>query len=108
MVQPRPFPLSYRRLILECSLLVYFLSMPVTDAAAKVIARKVCVPSQQTARSSEIAAGDKVARRLEPGQPVEREITGREVHAYEIVLDRQFLEVVVDQRTANLAIAVFD
>ena len=46
---------------------------------------------------------------LEPGKPISRELSGGEVHSYQIVLTaRQFLHVAVDQRGINLIVTLFD
>src|SRR5215510_5761984 len=45
--------------------------------------------------------------RLEPGRSVERDITGGKTHTYQISLAAgQFLRVVVDQRTIDVALAL--
>jgi tetratricopeptide (TPR) repeat protein len=83
--------------------------MPLPSSAARQIARRASVPSQEITSSGSRAPGDKTPGRLGPGESVESEITGSEAHAYEIVLqNKQFLQVVVEQRRANVAIAVFD
>ena len=46
---------------------------------------------------------------LEPGKPVSRQLSGGEVHSYQIVLTaRQFLRVAVDQRGINLIVSLYD
>ena len=74
-----------------------------------MIARQVTTSQQEAATSTGKIGGEKKARRLEPGQPVEREIGGSEVHTYEIALDAQkFMQVIVEQRLVNVVVAVLD
>jgi tetratricopeptide (TPR) repeat protein len=47
--------------------------------------------------------------RLQPGNPIEREIAGGQVHSYELPLSAgQYLHLVVDQRGIDLAVVVLD
>ena len=46
---------------------------------------------------------------LEPGKPISRELSGGEVHSYQIVLTaKQFVRVAVDQRGINLIVTLHD
>ena len=52
---------------------------------------------------------DSVVSSLEPGKPIEREITGGETHSYQLTLAAgQYARVAVDQRRINVAVAAFD
>jgi len=52
--------------------------------------------------------GEKDARPLVAGQPIERDLVGDETHLYQITLVAgQYLRVVVEQRSVDLAVAVF-
>jgi len=49
------------------------------------------------------------SRALEPGKPIERELAGGEIHAYQIALSAdQYLEVVVEQRGIGVKVAIFE
>ncbi len=61
--------------------------------------------SAQTRIDSSQVAPD--IRPLEPGKPIERELKGGEVHAYQITLAAgQYLHVVVDQRGIDVVVTV--
>src|SRR5262245_42986418 len=51
--------------------------------------------------------GQRMAATLQPGQPIERTISGSEVHSYSVHLDQnQFLQLVVDQRGVDVVVRV--
>jgi hypothetical protein len=64
---------------------------------------------------AQAGAGDRKAAQsaqetdsLEPGKPIERELSGGQSHSYKItMISGQYLQVVVDQRGIDVAVALF-
>lgn len=78
---------SVSRLIRRALLLLLTLSLPAGTPAAQ---------------------NDKDTPALEPGKPIERELTGDQTHSYSIMLAaNQFLHVVVEQKGIDVVIALF-
>lgn len=66
------------------------------------------LPLQASAGSANVRQDEKDVRSLEPGYPIQREITWSEAHFYQISLAaNQYLHVVVDQRQADLTATLF-
>ena len=54
------------------------------------------------------ATHDPEIQRLEPGKPIEREISGTQIHCYEITLkDGECLDAAIDQRGVDVVVSVF-
>ncbi len=91
---------SARSGIATCVSLLILLEFP-TPAYA--------LPAQQLINTG-VATAQKSddVRALEPGKPIERELSGSEVHFYQITLVAgQFLRVVIDQRGINLIVILY-
>ena len=84
--------------LLSLILVLFLLAVPPT------------VKTQSNASSSGAAAAQSVSiPNLELAKPIAREITGGEVHPYNLTLTvDQFVQFVVDQRGIDLAVWVFD
>ena len=95
--------------------------LPITRCAAFIINLLIWVglsvspslwPSSSLAQASD---GDRKAAQsaqetdsLEPGKPIERELSGGHSHSYKItMISGQYLQVVVDQRGIDVALALF-
>jgi CHAT domain-containing protein len=71
-------------------------------------ARARCRLSQAIAGSSNATQGEKDARPLVPGQPIERELAGGEAHTYQITLIAgQYLQVLVEQRGIDVVATLY-
>lgn len=94
-----------RPLIATLSLNTFFAVLTVTAAAAHDSLKHVWA-----ARSSSVAQQrPQNVRILEPGKPVERELTADETHVYRIrMAKRQFLRVLVVQHGIDVAVALID
>jgi CHAT domain-containing protein len=69
---------------------------PGTPRAQAPASERVVTPSAQDSVS------------LEPGKPVERELSGGQSHSYKItMISGQYMEVAVDQRGIDIAVALF-
>lgn len=91
-----------------------WLTLPFMFASASP-ARTPCSFVEPKARQyqTSIESSDQTAQNdltiLEPGNPKTRELSGGEVHSYQIILTaKQFLHVVVDQRGINLIVTLYD
>ena len=75
---------------------------PHTGAEAALLA----LPTIQTGAAPK---EETEVRTLETGKPIERKLTGGEVHRYQLALAAgQYARVVVDQRRINIAMSAFD
>src|SRR6185295_13985910 len=75
---------------------------PHTGAEAALLT----LPTIQTGAAPKEETG---VRTLETGKPIERKLTGGEVHRYQLALAAgQYARVVVDQRRINIAMSAFD
>jgi CHAT domain-containing protein/tetratricopeptide (TPR) repeat protein len=77
-------------------------------APAAASLRPVVLPVQVPAseRSATPSAQDSIS--LEPGKPVERELSGGQSHSYKVtMISGQYLRVVVEQRGIDVAVALF-
>jgi CHAT domain-containing protein/Tfp pilus assembly protein PilF len=65
-------------------------------------------PSRQASDSGAVIEQDTSVSPLEPGKPIERELTAGETHAYTLTLSAgQYAQVLVDQRGINVAVTAF-
>jgi len=65
-------------------------------------------PVQASASERSAAQSAQESDSLEPGKPIEREISGGQSHSYKItMISGQYLHVVVDQRGIDVAVALF-
>jgi hypothetical protein len=65
-------------------------------------------PAQASADASRAAQSAQETGSLEPGKPIERELSGGQSHSYKITMvSGQYLQVVVDQRGIDVAVALF-
>jgi CHAT domain-containing protein/tetratricopeptide (TPR) repeat protein len=63
---------------------------------------------QASAGDRKAAQSAQEADSLEPGKPIERELSGGQSHSYKITMTSgQYLQVVVDQRGIDIAVALF-
>jgi len=63
---------------------------------------------QASASASRVAQSAQETDSLEPGKPIERELSGGQSHYYKITLiSGQYLQVVVDQRGIDVAATIF-
>jgi CHAT domain-containing protein/Tfp pilus assembly protein PilF len=89
--------LTAQSIVVWLTLLLVF----ATASVARTLRYQTRIESDQTARNDLPV--------LELGKPMSRELSGGEVHSYQIVLTaRQFLQVAVDQRGINLIITLYD
>jgi len=64
--------------------------------------------AQERADSSAAIQAEEDIRALKPGEPLERELAGGEVHFYEVALDSgQYLHVVVEQKGVDVVVRLF-
>jgi hypothetical protein len=65
-------------------------------------------PVQASAGERRAAQSAQETDSLEPGKPIERELSGGQSHSYKItMISGQYLQVVVDQRGIDVAVALF-
>src|SRR5262245_11368220 len=65
-------------------------------------------PAQASASEGSAAQSVQESISLEPGKPVERELSGGQSHSYKItMIPGQYLHVVVEQRGIDVAVALF-
>jgi CHAT domain-containing protein/Tfp pilus assembly protein PilF len=91
--------------------------LPTTRCAAFIINLLIWVgllvspslwPSSSLAQASGGAQSAQETDSLEPGKPIERELSGGQSHSYKItMISGQYLHVVVDQRGIDVALALF-
>jgi CHAT domain-containing protein/Tfp pilus assembly protein PilF len=68
----------------------------------------VAPPAQVSASERGAAPGAQESISLEPGKPVERELSGGQSHSYKITATTgQYLHIVVEQRGIDVAVALF-
>ena len=64
--------------------------------------------AQASASERGTALSDQESISLEPGKPVERELSGGQSHSYKIsTISGQYLHIVVEQRGIDVAVALF-
>jgi CHAT domain-containing protein/tetratricopeptide (TPR) repeat protein len=77
-------------------------------APAATSPRPVAVSAQAPASERGAAPSAQESDSLEPGKPVERELSGGQSHFYKItMISGQYLHVVVDQRGIDVAVALY-
>jgi CHAT domain-containing protein/Tfp pilus assembly protein PilF len=92
--------LTYCSLVLTISLPLVLIQAPDAYCAGKEVKSYNC--------SINPAQADQHARRLEQGNPVERELTGGQSHSYQITLAAdQYVKLIVDQRGIDLVVKLF-
>src|SRR5262252_7254758 len=65
-------------------------------------------PAQASTSERGAAPSSQESISLEPGKPVERELSGGQSHSYKITLiSGQYLHIVVEQRGIDVAVALF-
>jgi CHAT domain-containing protein len=65
-------------------------------------------PAQASASEGGVAPGAQESISLEPGKPVERELSGGQSHSYKItMISGQYLHIVVEQRGIDVSVALF-
>jgi hypothetical protein len=68
----------------------------------------VAPPAQASAGARGAAPSAQESISLEPGRPVERELSGGQWHSYKIALvSNQYLHIEVEQRGIDVAVALF-
>src|SRR5215470_8348674 len=87
---------------MHCFVVIYrvltlFISLSVIQIQAS--------PSVRRSDAAGMAQVDQSVRRLEPGQPIDRELAGGQSHAYQLTLaDGQYVNLVVDQRGIDVVV----
>jgi len=77
-------------------------------APAVASLRPVAPHAQVSASEGGAAPGAQESISLEPGKPVERELSGGRSHSYKIAMvSSQYLHIVVEQRGIDMAVALF-
>jgi tetratricopeptide (TPR) repeat protein len=65
-------------------------------------------PAQASASERGAAPGAQESISLEPGKPIERELSGGQSHSYKVkTISGQYLQIVVEQRGIDVAVALF-
>jgi CHAT domain-containing protein len=78
------------------------------ESVARAFAPSPRLFAQGGADPTLIVQGEKDARPLEPGKPIERELAGGQSHAYQITLSAgQFMKVIVEQRGIDVVVGLF-
>src|SRR5215470_15151941 len=96
---PRLILDRYRLLTVHLALLL-FISLLLVQIQAS--------PSALYPGVYEVRQSDRQAWRLEPGKPIERELTGGQSHSYQIAMaSGQYMHLVVDQRGIDVVVALF-
>jgi CHAT domain-containing protein/Tfp pilus assembly protein PilF len=79
-----------------------------TGLLAAAVLPPVPPPVQVTAGEGGATQGTQESDSLERGKPIERELSGGQSHSYKIaMISGQFLQIVVDQRGIDAAVALF-
>src|SRR5262249_42228438 len=74
-------------------------------APAAASPRPVAAPAQAPASTRGAAPSSQETDSLEPGKPIERELSGGQTHSYKItMISGQYLQVVVAQRGIDVAV----
>jgi hypothetical protein len=77
-------------------------------APAAASPRPVAPPAQAPASTRGVVPSAQETDSLEPGKPIERELSGGQSHSYKItMISGQYLHVVVAQRGIDVAVALF-
>src|SRR5262249_68239 len=90
---------------MHCFVVIYrvltlFISLSVIQIQAS--------PAVRCPEAAGMAQENQAVRRLEPGQPIERELAGGQSHAYQLTLaDGQYVNLVVDQRGIDVVVKLF-
>src|SRR5262249_42632908 len=78
------------------------------EAPAATSLRSVAPPAQASAGEGGAAPSVQESISLEPGKPVERELSGGQSHSYKITaISGRYLHIVVEQRGIDVAVALF-
>src|SRR5262245_31336650 len=77
-------------------------------APAAASPRPVAAPAQAPASTRGAAPSAQESVSLEPGKPIERELSGGQSHFYKItMISGQYSHIVVEQRGIDVALALF-
>src|SRR5499426_188720 len=77
-------------------------------APAATSPRPVAAPAQASGSTRGAAPSAQESISLEPGKPIERELSGGQSHSYKItMISGQYLHIVVEQRGIDVAVALF-
>src|SRR5262249_43246072 len=77
------------------------------ESVARAFAPTPSMLARGGAAPTPITQGEKDARPLEPGKPIEREMAGGQSHDYQITLSAgQFMQVIVEQRGLDVVIGL--
>ena len=77
------------------------------ESMARAFAPSPRLFAQSGAGPNPIVQGEKDARPLEPGKPIERELAGGQSHAYQITLSAgQFMKVIIEQRGIDVVVGL--
>src|SRR5215813_7937167 len=88
---------SNRRLVVIYCVLALFINLSVVQIQA--------FPAVRRPEAAGMAQENQPVRRIEPGQPIERELAGGQSHTYQLTLaDGQFVNLVVDQRGIDVVV----
>src|SRR5262245_30735458 len=89
------------------SLALLLCLFPLVGSVARALASSPSMFAQGGAGPTLIVQGEKDARPLEPGKPIERELAGGQSHAYQITLSAgQFMKVIVEQRGIDVVVGL--
>jgi hypothetical protein len=89
------------------SLALLLCLFPLVESVARAFAPSPRLFAQGGAGPNTIVQGEKDARPLEPGKPIERELAGGQSHDYQITLSAgQFMKVIVEQRGIDVVVGL--
>jgi len=97
----------HRGIVIVASLV--FLAGVMATAPARSDASRIGQSARLPLGVSIKLKGERGSDVLEPGKPIERELTGGEAHSYQLTLaSGQYARVTVDQRRINVAVSALD
>src|SRR5262245_18909927 len=100
-----PFPFGSKDAHHSLALLLCLFLLVGSVARASALSPRML--AQGSAGPNPIVQGEKEARPLEPGKPIERELAGGQSHAYQITLSAgQFMKVIVEQRGIDVVVGL--
>jgi CHAT domain-containing protein/Tfp pilus assembly protein PilF len=98
-LSPSSIQTKYYRCVVYSGLILFITLLPVQIQAS---------PLTRGAGVASFVQEDQQARRIEPGEPIERELAGGQSHFYQIALaDGQYVNLVVDQRGIDVVLNLF-
>src|SRR6266542_3377833 len=84
------------------------INLLMAEAQVATSPRPRASPAQAPGSESGSAPGAQEIISLEPGKPVERELSGGQSHSYKItMISGQYLRIVIEQRGIDVAVALF-